>query len=150
MRMVSGLALAATMSGVIGAAEVAAQMTGSAGVVSYITGKIAALDLQRSALKLEAAKPAEGKTAKAATPPSTFMLDEQTVIRKGGQSLKPEQLKVGDRVRLGFVAQEDKYIVKSITVQEAGASEKAQPGEQPGGGLQEPRTQPSTPQERSR
>ena len=127
-RLARGVAVIGVVSSLVGASKATAQIARSSGSPSVLSGKIAALDLKRNALKVEAAKPITGQPAALSAQPNLFLLNEQTVISKGGQPLKAEQLKVGDQVRIAYVEQVNQHVAQSITVQESpDANRAAQP-----------------------
>jgi len=112
------------LCGISSGVDVAAQVTGASVTWQQALGKIAAIDPQRGAVKLQ--MPATSTQATAGTPqPTAFLVDEKTVIFKGLDRLKLEELKVGDQVRIEYVPQEGKNMARSIAVQAPGASEKS-------------------------
>jgi hypothetical protein len=150
-RQMVGLAAVATL---LGSAPVWAQMPGAAtsAGLQRAEGKIAAIDPQRNALKLQA--PAGGGLPGASpeAQATTFMVDEQTAISKGPQKLTLRDLKVGDAVKVEYASEGGKNVARSIAVQEAaggastpsGAGSKAPTGGAPSpGGATSPGQPPS-------
>ncbi|MDP3723989.1 MAG: hypothetical protein Q8R91_10950 [Candidatus Omnitrophota bacterium] len=104
--------------GMTGGVEVAAQWGGIADGPPSAWGRVAALDVQRGALKLDV--PVEhDQPGAASAPPTTFLLEPQTTISKGAQQLTLEELKVGDQVMIEYGATSGRNVAvaRSITVQ---------------------------------
>lgn len=105
------------MLGMTSGVEIAAQAGGMAEGSPSAFGRIAALDVQRGALKLEVQAQHEEPVA---TPPhpTTFLLEPQTTISSGAEQLTLEELKVGDQVAIEYGAKNGRHVAvaHAITV----------------------------------
>lgn len=126
-RIVTRWTVGVVTLGVLGlthGAHVAAQMANAPASLQQTSGKIAAIDVQRGAVKLQ---PLTTGTAPAssAEQPTTFVVGEDTRISKGLKQAELEELKVGDQVKIDYAKQGGKNVAHTIIVQGSAAEESA-------------------------